>query len=224
MGDYVFRSTGFAFNWIMADAAKCIVECEELVEVGDLKPEQIRLPGLNVSRIFKGEKFENRVETMKFNDQEMSESKGEFGTSVRDAIAKRAALEFVPGMQFNLGVGMPTSAASYVGRFGRQVFMQNENGILGIGGYPRKGEQQADWINAGKELILPISGASTFWSDVSFGQIRGGHLDMTVLRTLECCQYGDLANFMMPGKMITGLGGAMVSLTASGTIRIKSSV
>ena len=96
--------------------------------------------------------------------------------------------------------------------------------MIEVGGYPRKGEEQADWINAGKEVILPVLGASTFGSDFSFGQIRGDHLNMTVLGALECSQYGDLNNFMIPGKMIKGTGGFLVSLTVSKTIRIKRSV
>ena len=111
MSNCVFRGTGFNFNRIMANAAKCtIVECEELVELGDLKPERILLRGLNVNLIFKGEKFENRIEMLKFSHERTTESKGESGTSVRDVIAQRAALEFVPGMQCNLGIGMPTRA------------------------------------------------------------------------------------------------------------------
>lgn len=217
MGNCVFKGTGFNFNRIMANAARCtIVECEELVEIGELEPEQIHLPGLNVNRIFKGEKFENRIEILKFSDEEKSGSTGRPGTSVRDIIAQRAALEFVPGMQCNLGVGMPTLAASYANRFGRNVFIQSENGMIGVGGYPKRGEEQADWINAGKEAILPTPGASSFGSDVSFGQIRGGHLDMTVLGALECSQYGDVANYMIPGKMVKGMGGAMVSLIVRG--------
>ena len=212
MGNCVFKGTGFNFNRIMANAARCtIVECEELVEIGDLPPEGIHLPGLNVNRIFKGAKFENRIEILKFSDEE-EDSEDDAKPSIRDTIAQRAALEFEPGMQCNLGVGMPTLASSYAGRFGINVFMQSENGMMGVGRYPKKGEEQADWINAGKEAILPMPGASTFGSDVSFGQIRGGHLDMTVLGALECSQYGDVANYMIPGKMVKGMGGAMVGL------------
>ncbi len=197
----------------MANAARCtIVECEELVEAGELPAEGIHLPGLNVNRFFKGARFENRIEILKFSDDEEEGAKEHPKPGVRDTIAQRAALEFVSGMQCNLGVGMPTLASSYAGRFDIKVFMQSENGMMGVGGYPKKGEQQADWINAGKEAIVPMPGASTFGSDVSFGQIRGGHLDMTVLGALECSQYGDVANYMIPGKMVKGMGGAMVSL------------
>lgn len=211
MGNCVFKGTGFNFNRIMANAANCtIVECEELVEVGEIKPEGVHLPGLNVNRIFKGAKFENRIEVLKLSD-EGEESKEGSKTNIRDTIAQRAALEFVTGMQCNLGVGMPTLASSYASKFGRKVFMQSENGMMGVGGYPKKGEEDSDWINAGKESIVPMPGSSTFGSDVSFGQIRGGHLDMTVLGALECSQYGDIANYMIPGKMVKGMGGAMVS-------------
>ena len=191
MGNCIFRGTSFNYNRIMANAAKItIVEAEEIYEAGELSPESIHLPGLNVNRLFKGEKW-GKVEVLKTDDGD-SEKKE---MTVRDTIAQRAAKEFVPGSSCNLGVGMPTLASDYAAKDGRHVYVQSENGVIGVGGYPKKGEEMSDWINAGKETIVPIPGASTFGSDVSFGQIRGGHLDLTVLGALECSQYGDIANY-----------------------------
>lgn len=204
MGNCIFKGTSFNYNRIMANAANVtIVEAEEIVETGELSPESIHLPGLNVNRVFKGEAW-HKIEVL--HNAEPGE-KQELG--VRDKIAKRAAKEFVPGSSCNLGVGMPTLASDYAAKDGRHVYVQSENGVIGVGGYPEKGKESNDWINAGKETIVPIPGASTFGSDVSFGQIRGGHLDLTVLGALECSQYGDIANYMIPGKMVKGMGGAM---------------
>ncbi|KAF2168720.1 hypothetical protein M409DRAFT_52751 [Zasmidium cellare ATCC 36951] len=205
MGNCVFKGTSYNYNRIMANAARItIVEAEEIVELGELPAESIHLPGLNVNRLFKGKKW-GKIEVL-HNDDDSKESKEK---SVRDVIAQRAAKEFVPGSSCNLGVGMPVLASDYASKDGRHVYVQSENAIIGVGGYPKRGEKQSDWINAGKETIVPIPGASTFGSDVAFGQIRGGHLDMTVLGALECSQYGDVANYMIPGKMVKGMGGAM---------------
>lgn len=191
MGNCIFKGTSFNYNRIMADAAKItIVEAEEIVEAGELSPESIHLPGLNVNRLFKGQAW-HRIEVLHNAEPQSNQGKE---LSVRDKIAKRAAQEFVPGSSCNLGVGMPTLASDYAAKAGRHVYVQAENGVIGVGGYPEKGKESSDWINAGKETIVPIPGASTFGSDVSFGQIRGGHLDMTVLGALECSQYGDIAN------------------------------
>lgn len=149
---------------------------------------------------------------------------------VRSIIARVAAQELIPGSRCNLGVGIPTMAAGYAAERGVQVYLQSENGLLGCGPYPVRGKEDSNWINAGSESITPISGASTFGSDESFAQIRGGHLDMTILgvrllgtdydtfnadrmQALECSQYGDIANFMIPGKLVKGMGGAMVSFS-----------
>lgn len=205
MGNCIFKGTSFNYNRIMANAATTtIVEAEEIVDAGQLSPESIHLPGLNVNRLFKGEKW-GKMEIVKNDEGEDKKQE----KSIRDTIAQRAAKEFVPGSSCNLGVGIPTLASDYAAKDGRHVYVQSENGVIGVGGYPKKGKEQSDWINAGKETIIPIPGASTFGSDVSFGQIRGGHLDMTVLGALECSQYGDIANYMIPGKMVKGMGGAM---------------
>lgn len=227
LGNTTFKGTGWNFNGIMAsmypvyivfelttdtssEAAKCtIVEAEEIVEVGEIPPEQIHLPGLYVSRVFKGAKFEHKIEVLKYAEDDSEDSKGKDSNDIKSTIAKRAAKEFFNGMACNLGVGIPTMAAGFAAQQGTHVNLQSENGMMGVGAYPKKGEEDSDWINAGKESILPIPGASTFGSDESFAQIRGGHLDMTVLGALECSQYGDIANFMIPGKMVKGMGGAM---------------
>jgi 3-oxoacid CoA-transferase len=147
MGNCIFKGTGYNFNRVMANAARCtIVEAGEIVKIGELKPEEIHLPALNLNRLFKGKKYEGRIEIAKFSDEEEENTSGE--ESSRDVIAKRAALDFEEGMSCNLGVGMSTLAASYAARFGRHVFMQSENGMIDVGGYPKKGDEDADWINA----------------------------------------------------------------------------
>lgn len=206
-GNLIYRKTARNFNPVCAmSALLTVVEVEEIVEAGELDPETIHTPGIYVDRIVQGVNYEKPIKWRTVRGQEKEVVKG---FSPRREWMARVVVKHLGNARYvNLGLGIPTLVADYVPD-DMQLYLHGENGVLGIGPFPEESKLDPELINAGAQTVTVRPGASYFDSAQSFDMVRGGHLEVSVLGGMQVSRFGDLANWLAPGKMVKGPGGAM---------------
>jgi len=217
-GNLRFRKTARNFNPDMAGFGDVVVaEVDQIVD--EIPPDQVHYPGCFVDRVYKSPKIYHKIERLKYSDVAPAPKKGKDNSKdiKRQRIATRAVKELNDGMYCNLGIGIPVTVANTV--IGKvDADLQGENGIVGMGPYPKKGQEDADLINAGKETITEAMGHSHNRSSDAFGMMRGKHLHMTMLGSLQVSETADIANWIIPGQKVKGMGGAMDLVTCGSRV------